>query len=177
MSKPTRDKSNYHSGSKKRSCYFCDCGPPLDEHHVIPQRFGGPDSKENIVEVCQLCHQRLEALYDKSFFEWFGIEDEQGERTFHRQCEAVDCTNQAAVKVHAMRAYGLLENVANRTQAYRCRPCASKLASEMWQEELRKRVDGDLSAINYDPEKVEKDLREEVTPEEVFEKIVMKEAD
>lgn len=79
-------KSNYHGGSKRDECYFCGCGGPLEEHHVIPQRFGGPDTRENTVELCQLCHQRLERLYDKSFYEWFGIEDESGKRKFQRPC-------------------------------------------------------------------------------------------
>lgn len=81
-------KSNYHDGHKRDKCYFCGCGGPLEEHHIIPQRFGGPDTKENIVELCQLCHRRLERLYDKSFYEWFGIDDSKGRRLYHRPCQS-----------------------------------------------------------------------------------------
>jgi len=86
-------KSNYHKEPKRDSCYFCPARRDLEEHHVIPQRFGGSDGPENVVTVCSKCHKRLERLYDKSFYEWFGIDDEEGERHFHRPC--VVCERQA----------------------------------------------------------------------------------
>lgn len=66
---------------------------------MIPQRFGGPDSDENIVRVCDRCHKKLERLYDKSFYEWFGIDDEQGSIRFHRPCGWPSCENMAEVKI------------------------------------------------------------------------------
>lgn len=141
--------SNYHSGRKDNCCYFCDCGPPLEEHHVIPQRFGGPDTKKNIVELCQLCHQRLERLYDKSFYQWFGIEDEQGQRKFHRQCETEDCTNKAKVElgntVELLSKYMEGMFIArNRDDIFKsglyCKPCAAQNAvktHQFWKERYR----------------------------------------
>jgi len=120
--------SNYHDGSKNRECYFCDEGPPLNEHHIIPQRFDGPDTKDNIVELCESCHKKIERLYNKSFYEWFGIEDESGERKYHRQCENSDCENRAKVKVDCrsvLRELGY-HRIWN-TDGFRCRPCTAKL--------------------------------------------------
>lgn len=135
-------KSNYHEGSKNAECYFCGSGPPLHEHHVIPQRFDGPDTKDNIVELCGSCHKKIERLYDKSFYEWFGIEDEKGERTYHRQCENTDCKNKAKVKIEN-RSWEIRRKVEIaldieriplqlskhlREGGFRCRPCAAKLS-------------------------------------------------
>lgn len=141
-------KSNYHGGKKNLECYFCGCVPPLREHHVIPRRFDGPDTEENIVELCDLCHKRIERLYDKSFYEWFGIKDEKGERKYHRQCDAVSCDNRRKVKI--TRKLGQLRirlDGNNGFKAYRgdiisvepsfyfaCRPCAAQLARKAFNE-------------------------------------------
>lgn len=138
-------KSNYHDGSKNPECYFCGSGPPLHEHHVIPQRFDGPDTKNNIVELCGSCHKKIERLYDKSFYEWFGIEGEKGERTYHRQCENADCKNQAKMKIEN-RSFEIRKKVETalhiertpfplskylRESGFRCRPCAAKLSRDI----------------------------------------------
>lgn len=90
--------SNYHEGRKRDHCYFCDAYGGITEHHVKPQRFDGPDTPENIVGLCARCHRRLERLYDKDFYEFFGIEDEAGKRLFHLVCEHHDCTENVQVK-------------------------------------------------------------------------------
>lgn len=113
--------SNYHGGQKRETCYFCHSGPPLREQHIIPQRFDGPDTADNLVELCDLCHQRIERLYDKRFYEWFGIDDEKGKRRFHRQCETGDCGHIATVKF----ALGRISSSGGGTALY-CRPCAAK---------------------------------------------------
>lgn len=130
--------SNYHDGEKKDECYFCGCGPPLREHHIIPQRFGGPDTKDNIVELCDLCHKKLERLYDKSFYEWFGIQDETGERKFHRQCGHSECTNQAKVQIRDLQYHSdyrdmtkTLYDWAGAFPDYLCRPHIAELASKL----------------------------------------------
>jgi hypothetical protein len=93
--------SAYHDGSKRDNCYFCGAFGNLEEHHVIPQRFDGPDAEENIVELCKSCHKKIERLYDSAFFEWFGIEDESGKRTFHRSCVLADCAELTEVVLRA----------------------------------------------------------------------------
>lgn len=96
--------SNYHHGEKNESCYFC-LSLGTEEHHIIPQRFGGPDERDNIVEVCESCHKKLERLYDKSFYEWFGIEDEKGERKFHRACAYRYCDNHATREINEIGVF------------------------------------------------------------------------
>ena len=86
-------KSNYHAGRKSDNCYFCNSWK-TEEHHIVPQRFGGKDKPSNIVELCSQCHKRIERLYDTSFYEWFGIDDEKGERKHHRPCSNSDCKAQ-----------------------------------------------------------------------------------
>ena len=89
------ERSNYHYGKKRSTCYFCSASGDIEEHHIIPQRFGGPDEQSNISGVCKSCHGKLERLYDKSFYEWFGITDEKGERLLHVQCRHKGCENKA----------------------------------------------------------------------------------
>lgn len=84
-------KSNYTHGRTRDHCYFCGAFGGIEEHHIIPQRFDGPDEPGNIVGLCERCHKKLERLYDKSFYEFFGIDDEQGKRQTHLPCEHVDC--------------------------------------------------------------------------------------
>ena len=94
------NQSNYHQGSKRERCFFCPATHGLEEHHIVPVRFGGADSRNNIVTVCEKCHNKLERLYDKRFYEHFGIGDEMGEREKHRACEFKGCTKYAAKTVH-----------------------------------------------------------------------------
>jgi len=84
-------RSNYHSGKRSNNCRFCGA-LGTQEHHIVPQRFGGEDREGNIVEVCKPCHKKLERLYDKSFYEWFGIDDEEGKRRQHGSCYRKGCT-------------------------------------------------------------------------------------
>lgn len=91
-------KSNYHNGRKRDVCYFCNA-QGTEEHHIIPQRFDGPDKSTNIVGVCKPCHKKLERLYDKSFYEWFGIEDEKGERKYHQPCYREECSEKAVMTI------------------------------------------------------------------------------
>lgn len=86
-------RSNYYDGKKGSHCYFCGAFGGLEEHHIVPQRFGGSDSEGNIVPLCSQCHTKIERLYDKSFYEEFGIEDEEGKRQFHTTCWNKECKN------------------------------------------------------------------------------------
>jgi len=58
------------------SCYFCrEDGPAaLETHHIVPRRHNGSDREKNLVTVCANCHRKLEALYDKRFYEVLGVE-------------------------------------------------------------------------------------------------------
>jgi len=93
-------RSNYNRGEKRERCYFCPATHGLEEHHIVPKRFGGGDGTVNIVTVCEKCHNKLERLYDKRFYEHFGIDDEKGERRKHRICNFKRCKEYADETVH-----------------------------------------------------------------------------
>jgi len=60
----------------RQLCYFCGSEGPIQTHHIVPQRFNGSDLKENLVDLCPNCHERIERLYDKSFYDSLGVEKE-----------------------------------------------------------------------------------------------------
>lgn len=57
------------AGEQNR-CYFCkeDDKEFLEEHHVIPKRYGGSNEKYNLVTLCRRCHIKLEQLYTNEVF-------------------------------------------------------------------------------------------------------------
>lgn len=66
------------TNGRSSECYFCDEQFVLERHHVVPRRFGGSDSDENLVTVCPTCHEKLEKLYDKRFYEGVGADRPAG---------------------------------------------------------------------------------------------------
>jgi hypothetical protein len=93
MSQDYQDKIN------DSSCHFCARRREIEAHHIVPQRFNGRDTRENLVGVCERCHKKLERLYDKRFYEQLGIDDSKGERTPHFGCMIPDCTDYAEVRL------------------------------------------------------------------------------
>jgi len=63
-------------------CYFCPEQNPdaLEEHHLVPQRFNGSDEPENTVLLCGSCHDKIEELYDDTFYERLGIAVEEAKQ-------------------------------------------------------------------------------------------------
>ena len=53
-------------------CAFCDDGRVTEEHHIVPRRYDGSDDDENLVTVCPTCHQLLERLYNRRFYQKLG---------------------------------------------------------------------------------------------------------
>lgn len=53
-----------------RRCFICGEDNPnvLQEHHSVPSRFGGRDSRENLYTLCANCHQAIERIYNSSFY-------------------------------------------------------------------------------------------------------------
>jgi hypothetical protein len=45
----------------------------MEEHHILPKRFGGGDHKENLVTLCASCHRAVESIYDKDFWTSVGL--------------------------------------------------------------------------------------------------------
>jgi len=58
----------------RQLCYFCGSEGPIQTHHIVPQRYNGGDHNENLVDLCPTCHERLERLYNKSFYQALDIE-------------------------------------------------------------------------------------------------------
>jgi hypothetical protein len=78
-------------------CFFCPKRTDIEVHHILPRRFNGSDARENLVAVCDACHEKLELLYDKSFYSALGIDDADGERYAHFPC--IRCETQATTKI------------------------------------------------------------------------------
>jgi len=53
-----------------QQCELCgELNPKtLEEHHVVPQRFGGSDLPENLVTLCASCHAAVERIWDDDFY-------------------------------------------------------------------------------------------------------------
>lgn len=56
-------------------CQICGDVRPrsLEEHHILPRRFGGGDHEDNLVTLCASCHRALESIYDKQFWTTVGL--------------------------------------------------------------------------------------------------------
>lgn len=76
-------------------CHFCPKRTDIEVHHIVPQRFRGSDQRDNLVAVCDRCHQKLERLYDRSFYAALGIKDTPEERHQHFECFVRGCDGQA----------------------------------------------------------------------------------
>lgn len=90
--------TTYRDKADTERCYFCPKRTDIEVHHIVPQRFNGGDQRENLVAVCDRCHEKLEQLYDSRFYEVLGVSDEAGERKAHFSCTMSDCRNQARVE-------------------------------------------------------------------------------
>jgi hypothetical protein len=88
---------DYRKKVDTEQCYFCPKRNGIEVHHIVPQRFNGTDTRENLVALCDRCHKKLEQLYDKRFYEKLGIADETGERKQHFQC--FECDDRAEVSM------------------------------------------------------------------------------
>lgn len=60
-------------------CFICGADNPnvLEEHHIVPRRYGGGNDAENLVTLCSNCHTTVEKLYDERFYHELGVEAEE----------------------------------------------------------------------------------------------------
>lgn len=105
--------SPYNEDVRAGQCYFCPKRSNLESHHIVPQRMNGSDKAENLVIVCDRCHDKLEQLYDKRFFERLGLSDDSGDDRSHFACGIGDCRTAAVVKIQQ-----------NACSMWYCRDCA-----------------------------------------------------
>jgi len=81
----TRQPEHSHKSSRENpqydrsTCYFCHEPDEhiLQDHHIVPQRFGGSNFKENLVKLCPNCHDKIERLYDSGFYERLDTEEDE----------------------------------------------------------------------------------------------------
>jgi len=52
-------------------CEICGQHYPnaMNQHHLIPKRYGGSNSDDNLIVLCANCHSAIEQIYDRSFWE------------------------------------------------------------------------------------------------------------
>jgi len=99
--------SRYNDSVRTESCYFCASSNDLQTHHIVPQRKNGSDRTENLVIVCVECHDKLERLYDKRFFERLGVSDDRGDERSHFACTIPGCDQPATTKYR--NEYGITD--------------------------------------------------------------------
>lgn len=46
----------------------------LQDHRVVPRRYGGRDRPENLVTLCRRCRDAVESIYDERFYQRLGLE-------------------------------------------------------------------------------------------------------
>jgi len=63
-------------------CQICGDVRPrsLEEHHILPRRFGGSDHEANLITLCASCHAALESIYDKRFWSSVGVRPVEASR-------------------------------------------------------------------------------------------------
>lgn len=60
-------------------CFICGEANPqlIEEHHIVPRRYGGSDDPENLVALCSSCHTAVERIYNDSFYARLGLRSSQ----------------------------------------------------------------------------------------------------
>lgn len=71
-------------------CFICGDSREnsLEEHHIVPRRFGGGDLDDNLVTLCASCHSALEKIYDDSFYKRLGVEKEGNEEIVLKEVDS-----------------------------------------------------------------------------------------
>lgn len=92
----------------RATCYFClsEETEVLEEHHIVPRRYGGGDEPKNMVLLCPTCHRKVERLYDMPFYEELDVEQEKEEE--EEELEVVTTTSQ---RDRIMTVLDLIEEV------------------------------------------------------------------
>jgi len=83
---------------EREDCYICGRGHTdiLEQHHIVPRRFGGSDGVDNLVDLCPSCHRSIEKLYGKRFYETLDVtKDSNQEVKATGTCGFIDCAADA----------------------------------------------------------------------------------
>jgi hypothetical protein len=86
--------------NQTEKCFICGDAREnsLETHHLVPKRYGGTDTQENLVDLCASCHAAIEKLYDDGFYERLGVSKER-KSTDLGQCMSKNCTSTKTVKI------------------------------------------------------------------------------
>lgn len=97
--------SDVNNKTGRETCYICGSANSdvLETHHIVPRRFGGGDSAENLVDLCPSCHATLEKLYNKRFYDELGVEKEGDDVSGY--CYHGDCWADATKTVDGAKVY------------------------------------------------------------------------
>ncbi len=61
--KPQTTKSRRKNGNHTtQRCKICGSKSNLTTHHIIPKRYGGPDSSRNSITICKSCHNNSKGI-------------------------------------------------------------------------------------------------------------------
>lgn len=80
----------------------------MEQHHILPRRFGGGDNEDNLVTLCASCHRGIESIYDKQFWASVGLRpssDEHSVEEFADRRLAFDESYGATPKTQVYRWY------------------------------------------------------------------------
>jgi hypothetical protein len=84
-------------------CYFCGGGEGvLESHHIVPNRFGGSYESHNRVDLCPTCHEKLERMYNKRFYDELGITKDEKVHPDRPRCEFCNGSADGQVIVNRM---------------------------------------------------------------------------
>jgi len=64
-------------------CTICGAIGQIDQHHLVPRRYGAPDASWNLAGLCRDCHQAVEAIYTDDVWHWVGLHRDREQRECH----------------------------------------------------------------------------------------------
>lgn len=58
------DKRSIKRDMKNMLCPYCKFNKCKSSHHIIPRKYNGSDDKENLINLCFVCHDIVEIKTD-----------------------------------------------------------------------------------------------------------------
>ena len=137
---------------RQHFCAACGSTDQLHQHHLIPRVLGGPDTQDNLITLCHLCHDKMHRLQEKGLLNietlaevgrWLALAEG---RTVHQGGTNLYSETQAAeAQSHAETLRPLVEDyLATCTQ--QTRPTIAKLAKYLTERGVKNRLGNDVWA-------------------------------
>lgn len=95
------------SSSMSDRCQICGDHRPrsMEDHHLVPRRFGGDDADANMVRLCASCHRAIESIYDDEFWASVGVRPATGDDTVAEYIDRVLAVDESHDPVPKKRLY------------------------------------------------------------------------